>query len=159
LARRRSGWTSPVSRVVSHVLPCFVSKSVSRCAYRPGRSAARLLDADPLIRRSGQLVQDRPSPVVGWADIPELFRCVGCCSAPWLQSWLQSRRNGADPPALVVFKSMRGSLSITALTSTFSISARRAVQDHPANIPRVLRPVRAGTRGVSGRDSRSRTAT
>ena len=35
--------------------------------------------------------------VVGWADIPELSTCVGCCSAAWLQSWLQSRRNGADP--------------------------------------------------------------
>ena len=46
-----------------------------------------------LIRRSGQLVQDRPSPVVGWADIPELSTCVGCCSAPWLQLGL----NGADP--------------------------------------------------------------
>jgi hypothetical protein len=45
------------------------------------------------IRRSGQVVQDRPSPVVGWADIPELSTCVGCCSA----AWLQSRRNGADP--------------------------------------------------------------
>ena len=53
--------------------------------------------SDLLIRRSGQVVQDRPSPVVGWADIPELSTCVGCCSAAWLQSWLQSRRNGADP--------------------------------------------------------------
>jgi len=47
-----------------------------------------------LIRRSGQVVQDRLSPVVGWADIPELSTCVGCCPAAWLQSWLQSRRNG-----------------------------------------------------------------
>ena len=47
-----------------------------------------------LIRRSGQVVQDGPSPVVGWAGIPELSTCVGCCSAAWLQSWLQSRRNG-----------------------------------------------------------------
>ena len=50
-----------------------------------------------LIRRSGQIVQDRPSPVVGWADIPGLSTCVGCCPAAWLQSWLQSRRNGTDP--------------------------------------------------------------
>jgi len=50
-------------------------------------------DADPLIRRSGHVVQDRPSMVVGWADIPELSTCVGCCSA----AWLQSRRNGTDP--------------------------------------------------------------
>jgi hypothetical protein len=46
-----------------------------------------------LTRRSGQVVQDRPSVVVGWADIPELSMRVGRCSAPWLQS----RRNGADP--------------------------------------------------------------
>ena len=50
-----------------------------------------------LIRRSGHVVQDRPPMLIGWADIPELSTCVGCCSAPWLQSWLQSRRNGADP--------------------------------------------------------------
>jgi hypothetical protein len=36
----------------------------------------------------------------------------------------------------MVFKSMRGSLSIAVLTSTFSISTRFAVQDHPAYIPR-----------------------
>jgi hypothetical protein len=52
---------------------------------------------DLLIRRSGQVVQDRPSPVVGWADIPELSTCVGRRPAAWLQSWLQSRWNGADP--------------------------------------------------------------
>jgi hypothetical protein len=50
-----------------------------------------------LIRRSGHIVQDRPSPVMGWVDIPELSTCVGSCSEAWLQSWLQSRRNGADP--------------------------------------------------------------
>ena len=27
---------------------------------------------DHLIRRSGQVVQDRPSPVVGWADIAKV---------------------------------------------------------------------------------------
>src|ERR1700722_943117 len=46
-----------------------------------------------LNRRRGQVVQERPSPVVDWADIPGLSTCVGCCSA----AWLQSRRNGADP--------------------------------------------------------------
>ena len=50
-----------------------------------------------LIRRSGQVVQDRPSPVVGWAHIPELSTCVGRCPAAWQQRWQQSRRNGADP--------------------------------------------------------------
>ena len=46
-----------------------------------------------LIRRSRHVVQNRPSPVMGWADIPELSTCVGRCPA----AWLQSRRNGADP--------------------------------------------------------------
>lgn len=55
---------------------------------------------DLLIRRSGQVVQDRPSMVAGWADIPELSRCVGCCSAAWLQYWLQSRRNGGHARGL-----------------------------------------------------------
>ena len=50
-----------------------------------------------LIRRSGQAVQDRPLRSVGWADIPELSTCVGCCSAAWLQSWLQSQGRSADP--------------------------------------------------------------
>ncbi len=50
-----------------------------------------------LIRRSGQVVQDRPSPVVGWAGIPELSIRVGRRPAAWLQPWLQARRNGADP--------------------------------------------------------------
>jgi len=50
----------------------------------------------------------------------------------------------------MVFTSTRGSLSITARTSTFSISARRVAQDHPAYIPRRSRaaanhrPGRAG---------------
>ena len=32
-----------------------------------------------LIRRSGQLVQDRPSLVVGWGHTPELSTCIGRC--------------------------------------------------------------------------------
>jgi hypothetical protein len=59
----------------------------------PGWRARRDSNPNLLIRRSGHVVQDRPSMVVGWADIPELSTCVGCCSA----AWLQSRRNGADP--------------------------------------------------------------
>jgi hypothetical protein len=48
----------------------------------PALSAARTLAPsaryeDLQIRRSGQVVRDRPSPVVGWADIPELSTCVG----------------------------------------------------------------------------------
>ena len=77
--------------------------------YRPiGHATGTRLPCGTSDRRSGQVVRDRPSPVVGWADIPGLSTCVGCCSAAWLQSWLQSRRNGADPQPLVVFKSVRG---------------------------------------------------
>ena len=53
-----------------------------------------------LIRRSGHIVQDRPSPVVGWADIPELSTCVGRRPVAWLQRCLQSWRNAADPVAI-----------------------------------------------------------
>jgi hypothetical protein len=60
-----------------------------------------------LIRRSGQVVQDRPSPVVGWVDIPELSMCVGGRPAAWLQRWLQSWRNAADPRRLVVSRGVR----------------------------------------------------
>jgi hypothetical protein len=42
------------------------------------------------IRRSGHIVQDRPLRSVRWAEIPELYPYVGCYSAVWLQSWLQS---------------------------------------------------------------------
>jgi len=81
-----------------------VSKSVSKRAAAARPKPSDLAGAlggtrtpNLLIRRSGQVVQARPSMVVGWADIPELSTCVGCCSAAWLQSWLQSRRYGADP--------------------------------------------------------------
>jgi hypothetical protein len=42
-----------------------------------------------LIRRSGQVVQDRPSPVVRWADVPQLSACVSRCPPPWQQYWQQ----------------------------------------------------------------------
>jgi hypothetical protein len=68
-----------------------------RFTARSGTQRARAYLGEHLIRRSGQVVQDRPSPVVGWADIPELSTCVGCRPAAWLQCWLQSRHYGADP--------------------------------------------------------------
>ena len=40
----------------------------------------------------------------------------------------------------MVFKSMRGSLSLTAPTSTFSIPTRCVDHDHPAYIPPVADP-------------------
>src|SRR5437667_3204088 len=49
------------------------------CITVPGSSGRT---ADPgsclehLIRRNGHIVQDRPSPVVGWADIPGLLTYV-----------------------------------------------------------------------------------
>jgi tetratricopeptide (TPR) repeat protein len=63
----------------------------------PGRGAAPrrsgIMIPDLLIRRLRHIVQDRPSPVAGWAGIPELSIRVGRCPA----AWLQLRRNGADP--------------------------------------------------------------
>ena len=37
------------------------------------------------IRRSGHIVQDRPSPLVRWADVPHLSASVSRCP-PWLGS-------------------------------------------------------------------------
>ena len=45
---------------------------------------------DPLIRRSGQVVQERPLVVVRWADIPHLSAPVGRCLVAWQQYWQQS---------------------------------------------------------------------
>src|SRR5262249_3643916 len=65
----------------------------------PARTVAPSCGCQDLqIRRSGQVVQDRPSPIVGWADIPELSTCVGRRPMAWLQSWLQSPQNGANGP-------------------------------------------------------------
>jgi hypothetical protein len=43
-----------------------------------------------LIRRSGQVVQDRPSWTVRWADIPQLSALDGRCPAAWQQCRQQS---------------------------------------------------------------------
>ena len=51
---------------------------------------------DHLIRRSGQVVQDRPSPVVGWADIPELSTCVGRAFPPVLVALRAQSRLGLE---------------------------------------------------------------
>ena len=47
---------------------------------------------DPLIRRSGHIVQGRPSRLVCWADIPPLSASVGRCLAAWQQCWQQTAR-------------------------------------------------------------------
>src|SRR5580700_7982810 len=79
-----------------------------------------------LIRRSGHTVQDRLVWSVCWADIPQLFRCVGCCPPAWLQSWLQSRGNGADPRPFAFqtghIPSSRGSSGSYALLSVAAVS-------------------------------------
>ena len=48
---------------------------------------------DLLIRRSGQVVQDRPLRSVCWADIPALSAQDRRCPAAWQQYWLQSLRS------------------------------------------------------------------
>jgi hypothetical protein len=45
-----------------------------------------------LIRRSGHIVQGRPSRLVCWADIPPLSASVGRCLAAWQQCWQQTAR-------------------------------------------------------------------
>jgi hypothetical protein len=46
--------------------------------------------------------------VVGWADIPGLSMCVGCCSAAWLQSWLGYSPGGT---ALILDRLFRPDIS------------------------------------------------
>jgi hypothetical protein len=50
-----------------------------------------------LIRRLRQVVHDRTSPSVRWADIPELSAQDRGCPPAWQQYWQQSRRNGSHP--------------------------------------------------------------
>src|SRR5215472_17529077 len=45
---------------------------------------------DLLIRRSGHTVQDRPPPVVRWADVPHLLARVVPCLAAWQEYRQQS---------------------------------------------------------------------
>jgi anti-sigma B factor antagonist len=74
------------------IVSCRPSRA-SAARRAPGRGALGGTRTPNLqIRRSEQVVQDRPSPVVGWADIPELSTCVGRRPAAWLQHWLQSWR-------------------------------------------------------------------
>jgi hypothetical protein len=55
---------------------------------RPGRPARSGYDLQ--IRSSGQVVQDRPSLAVRWADFPESSVRVGRCLAAGQQYWQQS---------------------------------------------------------------------
>jgi hypothetical protein len=103
-------WQQPGDQVIASVSGLLsnlahVRQARSRCprccpgvaVVALGRPSHRARGGhDLLTRRSGQVVQDRPSPVVGCADIPE-FAYVGRCPAAWQQCWQQSRRNGADP--------------------------------------------------------------
>jgi hypothetical protein len=133
--------------------------AVERCspvrvwtAAQDSRSAHGLLyfaavrdDRHHQIRRSGEVVQDCSSMVVGWAVIPELSTCVECCSAAWLQSWLQSRRNGADPRPSAFqaghIPSWRGSCERCAL-SLLAATCRWSQL--------LLSPLRSTRRGPSG---------
>jgi hypothetical protein len=95
-------------------------------ARRAGQGGLAVPLPNLLIRRSGQVVEDRPSPVVGWAGIPGLSTCVGRRSVAWLQSWLQSRWNGADPRPSAFqaghIPSWRGSCECYALSPVAAVS-------------------------------------
>jgi hypothetical protein len=78
-------------------LNCNYARSGMWPPCRPSMPVGSRPGNDLRFRRSGQVVQDRPSPIVGWADIPGLSTCVGRRPAAGQQYWQQSRRNGADP--------------------------------------------------------------
>jgi hypothetical protein len=61
--RRQAAGQGPWALAISQ------SKTLT-CGYGGALGGTRTPNL--LIRRSGHIVQDRPSPVVGWADIPEL---------------------------------------------------------------------------------------
>ena len=50
-----------------------------------------------LIRRSGHIVQNRPVPVMCWADVPGLSARDGRCPAAWQQYWQQSAGATREP--------------------------------------------------------------
>jgi hypothetical protein len=87
---RRAARPNRISSSGRHGSESFRLDQHARSVLRVPRCTA--LNCNPQIRRSGQVVQDRPSPVVGWADIPELSACVRRCPAAWQQRWQQSRR-------------------------------------------------------------------
>jgi hypothetical protein len=132
----------------------------ARCSYGSGAPEgcssawlpAWLPAGDHLLRRSGQVVQDRPSPVVGWADIPGLSTFVRCRPAAWQQCWQQSQRNGADPPTVCfsgracpkLLRIVRALCAAACCWSLLLLSTRR----RPASLLR-LDPARPVTQGVS----------
>jgi hypothetical protein len=73
-------------------LLCLPRLSLSQRVWFTNRFTEVVLDllGEHLIRRSGQVIQDRPSPVMGWAGIPELSTCVGRRPMAWLQSPLET---------------------------------------------------------------------
>jgi hypothetical protein len=56
----------------------------------------RAYSGEHLIRRSGQVVQDHPPPVVPWADVPHLSAPVSRCPVAWQQYWQQPQGHGTD---------------------------------------------------------------
>ena len=77
----------------------FSSCLAVSCVYprRPQPSRAvvgpTLGIVDHQIRRHRQVVQDRPSLAVCWADIPQLSVPVRRCPAAWQQYWQQPQRS------------------------------------------------------------------
>jgi len=92
--RRRCLASSPLSRTVSLANPLAIAHADVAV------SAPRLVSwmgADPLIRRSGHIVQDRLLRSVCWTDIPQLSACDRPYPAARQQCKQQSRHPGADP--------------------------------------------------------------
>lgn len=68
--------------------PAYIPRAIP---YLVGGTAA-----EPQIRRSGHIVQDRLLRSLRGAEIPQLSVWDAPCPAAWLQHWLQSWRPGTD---------------------------------------------------------------
>ena len=84
--------------------------------------------------------------LIGWADIPELSACVGCCSAPWLQSWLESRRNGADPRPSACQVGIRRPGRVGPARAPWKLTWSVAPPPRASGGTRCTRPVRTSVR-------------
>ncbi len=106
--QRRPGGTEPVTASVSGLLRdlAYVRQARSRClrccpgvaVVALGRPSHRARGGhDLLIRRKWQVVQDRLSPVVRWADVPYLSAHVSRCPVARQQYWQQPEGRSIDP--------------------------------------------------------------
>ena len=87
LLRRSSAraWRAGPSQLWRRVSLAGSDRESPRFTARSGTQRARAYFGEHLIRRSGQVVQDRPPPVMRWADVPYLSAPVSRCPVAWQQ--------------------------------------------------------------------------